>query len=310
MDTDSISQTIDDLSAGPWDEIAKIVITVILAVIISAIVSSLIRRTVNRAISRAHRLDVSQIRNIEDTSELSASLLENRVAQRATAIGTLARSTAVIVIWSIAVMMILSELGLNIGPLLASAGVLGVVLGFGAQTLVADYLAGISMTLEDQLGVGDVVDCGVVIGTVEEVALRYTRIRDFYGVVWYVRNGTMTYVANQSQGWTYAIVDIALPYDSDLDHVESIVNSEGQIMAADPNYDNILMDPPVYAGLEDARGDAVVVRVLAKAVPAQQYVAARLIRGRMKGALDAAGIHIPIAHMKLTDFPGQNAPKP
>jgi small conductance mechanosensitive channel len=195
----------------------------------------------------------------------------------------------------------MTEVGINVGPLLASAGVLGVVLGFGAQTLVADYLAGVSMALEDQLGVGDVVDCGVVLGTVEQVALRYTRIRDFLGVVWYVRNGTITYIANQSQGWTYAVVDFALDIDADLSKIREVVDAEGQRIAQDSSFDAVFMDPPVYAGLEEARGDAIVVRVMAKVVPDQQFIAARLLRERIKGALDKAGLHIPLAQMQIID---------
>ena len=190
---------------------------------------------------------------------------------------------------------------INIGPLLASAGILGVVLGFGAQTLVADYLAGISMTLEDQLGVGDVVDCGIVLGTVDEVALRYTRIRDFYGVLWYVRNGTIPFVANQSQGWTYAIVDIAMRYNADLANVRQVINEEGQHIALDSSYDTVFMDAPEYAGLQDVRGDAVVVRVMAKVLPDQQFVGARLLRERVKSALDNAGLHIPLTQMQIVD---------
>ena len=160
------------------------------------------------------------------------------------------------------------------------------------------------MTLEDQLGVGDVVDCGVVLGTVDEVALRYTRIRDFYGVLWYVRNGTITFIANQSQGWTYAIVDVGLNYNADLAQVRDVINEEGQRIAHDSSYDSIFMDPPAYAGLEEVRGDAVVVRVMAKVVPDQQFIGARLMRERVKSALDNAGLHIPLTQMQIVDGRG------
>jgi small conductance mechanosensitive channel len=308
MDLDSITNFIDEFNKGPWDAPFKIILIILISLAASSIAGRAIRRLVKHAVSNAHHVGHSQLRNLEDTQELSSTLLENRTSQRAYALGSLARSATIIFIWSVAVMMILSELGLNVGPLLASAGVLGVVLGFGAQTLVADYLAGVSMTLEDQLGVGDVVDCGVVLGTVEEVALRYTRIRDFYGVVWYVRNGTIAYIANQSQGWTYAVVDIALPYDADLTVVAHVINTAGEQMAADTSLDKVLLDTPVYAGLEEARGDAVVVRVMAKAVPEQQFVAARLIRERVKISLDRQGIHIPLNHITITEQQPPSAP--
>lgn len=304
MDWDSIADAFDSFLAGPWDVPFRIALIIIVAFITSRVATVSIRRVVNQATSKATKLDVSNLRNSNDAEGVSEQLLENRVSQRAHALGTLAHSIVVIAIWSVSIMMIMTELGLNVGPLLASAGVLGVVIGFGAQTLVADYLAGISMTLEDQLGVGDVVDCGVVLGTVEEVALRYTRLRDFYGVVWYVRNGTIAYVANQSQGWTYALVDLALDYDADLAKVRQVIDDEGQRIARDSSYDSVFMDPPAYAGLEEVRGDAVVVRVMAKVVPDQQFIAARLLRERVKSALDNAGLHIPLTQMQIVDDRG------
>ncbi len=304
MDWDSISKAIDSFRDGPWDVPFRVALIIIIALVASKVSTVAIDKVVLKVTSRSTKLQLSDLRNSRDPAEVSDHLLENRISQRAHALGTLARSAVVIIIWSVAIMTMMTELGLNVGPLLASAGVLGVVLGFGAQTLVADYLAGISMTLEDQLGVGDIIDCGVVLGTVEEVALRYTRIRDFFGVVWYVRNGTMNYIANQSQGWTYALVDLALDYDADLTKVREVIDAEGQLIALDASYDKVFMDPPIYAGLEAARGDAIVVRVMAKVVPDQQFVAARLLRERIKGALDNAGLHIPLTQIKIVEERG------
>ncbi|MDE1047621.1 MAG: mechanosensitive ion channel family protein [Candidatus Nanopelagicales bacterium] len=304
MDWDSIADAYDSFSAGSWDVPFRIVLIIVIALVATKVSTMAIRKLVAKATSRATKIHVADLRNLNDSEDVSDQLLENRVSQRAHALGTLGHSIAVIGIWSVSTMMIMAELGINVGPLLASAGILGVVLGFGAQTLVADYLAGISMTLEDQLGVGDVVDCGVVLGTVDEVALRYTRIRDFYGVLWYVRNGTIAYVANQSQGWTYAIVDVGLNYNADLAQVRDVINEEGQRIAHDSSYDSIFMDPPAYAGLEEVRGDAVVVRVMAKVVPDQQFIGARLMRERVKSALDNAGLHIPLTQMQIVDGRG------
>jgi small conductance mechanosensitive channel len=301
MDWNSFVDAVDSFRSGPWVVPLRILMIIIIALVATKVSTVAIRRIVAQAASKAGTLNVAKLRNSTDSEDVSEQLLDNRVSQRANALGTLCRSTAVIGIWAISIMMIMAELGINIGPLLASAGILGVVLGFGTQTLVADYLAGISMTLEDQLGVGDVVDCGIVLGTVDEVALRYTRIRDFYGVLWYVRNGTISFVANQSQGWTYAIVDIALKYDADLANVRQVINEEGQHIALDSSYDTVFMDPPEYAGLQEARGDAVVVRVMVKVVPDQQFVGARLLRERIKSALDNAGLHIPLTQMQIVD---------
>ncbi len=119
-----------------------------------------------------------------------------------------------------------------------------------------------------------------------------------------MRNGTITYIANQSQGWTYAVVDLALDYDADLAKVRQVIDDEGQRIAHDSSYDNVFMDPPVYAGLEEAHGGAIVVRVMAKVVPDQQFIAARLLRERVKNALDNAGLRIPLTQMKIVDERG------
>ena len=178
----------------------QILFILVSAVVIQLVLTWSIRRVVRRASERAKHERLAQMRMVTRTAELSDLLLNQRTEQRASAIGTLLRSVVAITVWTIAMLTILPLLGIDIAPLLASAGVIGVALGFGAQTLVKDYLSGIFMIIEDQYGVGDVVDVGPVIGTVEEVALRFTRLRDMSGVVWYVRNGEILRVANRSQG--------------------------------------------------------------------------------------------------------------
>lgn len=291
----------DALSGIPWDAPLRILLIVIVAFIAQTIAVRSIRAAVKRATQRATRLRPSHLRTLNDTSELSSALLEQRTVQRANAMGTLLRSAIIIVIWVIALMMILSTLGVDVGPLLASAGVLGVVIGFGAQTLVADYLAGISMTFEDQLGVGDVVDLGVTTGVVEEVALRYTRVRDFMGVVWYVRNGQIQYVANQSQGWIFTLVDIPVPLGTDIEHLTDVINAAGKEMISNHEFDNLIIDAPTAAGIEQMDGSQMVVRITAKAVPENQFAATRAVRAAMKQALDAAGIKIPVTTMRITE---------
>ena len=146
----------------------------------------------------------------------------------------------------------LEKLKAQVEPLemLASAGVAGVALGFGAQTLIKDFLAGIFIILEDQYGVGDVVDLGPAIGTVEEVDLRVTRLRDMGGVVWYVRNGEILRVANRSQGWTVATVDVPVAYDEYLEKVIVVIDRIGKEMLDDPAFSGMLLGAPQYAGVE------------------------------------------------------------
>lgn len=271
-------------------------IAFILAIALAAqlILVRIIRRLVRKTSDRAKRERLEQSRKATRTAELSEMLMSQRTEQRANAIGSLLTSVVTITIWAIALLTILPLLGIDIAPLLASAGVIGVALGFGAQTLVKDYLSGIFMIVEDQFGVGDVIDVGNVVGTVEEVALRYTRLRDMSGVVWYVRNGEILRVGNRSQGWTLAIVDIPVAYDENIDRVRELVDLVGVDMDEDPTYDDMLLSPPKFAGVESVSGEAVVVRIIAKAVPEKQVPLSRAIRERVKTAFDRAGVTVPV----------------
>lgn len=286
----------------------QVLFILVSALIIQLVLTWSIRRVVRRASERAKHERLAQMRMVTRTAELSDLLLNQRTEQRANAIGTLLRSVVAITVWTIALLTILPLLGIDIAPLLASAGVIGVALGFGAQTLVKDYLSGIFMIIEDQYGVGDVVDVGPVIGTVEEVALRFTRLRDMSGVVWYVRNGEILRVANRSQGWTLAIVDIPIAYNEDIDRVREIVDRVAVDMDEDPNYDELLLGKPTFAGVESVSGEAVVIRITAKAAPEQQVNVARTIRERMKLAFDRAGIVVPVLVRQLPNVPGSGNP--
>ena len=272
----------------------EIIATIIIALVLQKALGWIIRRVVLRTSERARRERLEQTRKVTRTAELSVILLTQRTEQRAAAIGSLLSSIIAITVWGVAIIVILESLSVDIAPLLASAGVIGVILGFGAQTLIKDYLSGIFIILEDQFGVGDIVDVGPVVGTVEEVSLRYTRLRDMSGVVWYVRNGEILRVANRSQGWTLAIVDIPVDYDSDLDRVRDLIEKVAIDMDEDPTYDDMLLGQPQFEGVESMSGDAVVVRVTAKAVPEMQVQLVRSIRERIKLSFDRAGIIVPV----------------
>jgi len=272
----------------------RILFILVLALAAQFLLVWLIRRFVRRATERAHRERLEQTKKVTRTADLSDLMMSQRTEQRANAIGSLLTSVTSVTIWAVAALTILPLLGIDIAPLLASAGVIGVALGFGAQTLVKDYLSGISMIIEDQFGVGDVIDVGDVVGTVEEVALRYTRLRDLSGIVWYVRNGEILRVGNRSQGWTLAVVDIPVAYNENIDRVRELVDLVGADMDEDPAYDDMLLSPPKFAGVESVSGEAVVVRIVAKAIPEKQIPLARAIRERVKTAFDRAGITVPV----------------
>ncbi|MDP4013707.1 MAG: mechanosensitive ion channel family protein [Candidatus Nanopelagicales bacterium] len=265
----------------------KIALILALAVLIQAGIALMIHHTV-------HKLIDSKPRTRSGRRPSSAFLLlKQRREQRAKAMGQLIRSVFSVFLWVVVVLMVLPLLGLDITPLLASAGVIGIALGFGAQTLVKDYLSGIFLILEDQYGVGDVVDLGQVVGTIDEVTLRVTRLRDGSGVVWYVRNGEILRVANRSQGWTQAVVDTPVSYDQDLGAVKSAIERVADEMSKDPDWADSLLDGLKYVGVESVTGDAVIVRAIARAAPDDQVALTRAIRERIKRAFDQDHIRIP-----------------
>ena len=201
------------------------------------------------------------------------------------------RSIASITIFSIASVVILGDLGINLAPLLASAGVVGIAIGFGAQSMVRDYLAGIFMLVEDQYGVGDVITIGDATGTVENVTLRVTRMRDVSGIVWHIRNGAIEQVGNESQGWARAVIDFPVPYEVDLAEIRSLLTDTADELWDDPVWRVVLLDPPEVWGAQEISSDEVTMRIVAKTAPLRQWEVERELRARVKAALDAAGIH-------------------
>ncbi|MEU5957217.1 mechanosensitive ion channel family protein [Streptomyces sp. NPDC047525] len=216
-----------------------------------------------------------------------------RRQQRARTIGSVLSSIVTIVIAVVTTAMILDQVGIALGPLLASAGVVGLAIGFGAQSLVADYLAGMLIMLEDQYGVGDSVDLGEAVGEVEHVGLRLTQIRDLNGGLWHIRNGEILRVRNDSQEWARAVLDISVAYESNLDTVYEVLERTGHDMRQDPQFKGVFLEDPSVWGVQSLDADGVVVRMAVKTVPLQQWSVTRELRRRAKEALDAAGIDIP-----------------
>ena len=218
-----------------------------------------------------------------------------RRTQRAETIGAVLRSIVTIVIWSIAVLTILETLGINLAPLIAGAGIAGVALGFGAQSLVRDFLSGMFMLMEDQFGVGDVVDTGVATGTVEGVSLRTTRLRDVDGVVWHIPNGTILRVGNKSQQWSRAVVDVPVAFEADTAVATDVIHDVAAGIWHEPEYASVILAEPSVLGVESLAPGRVVIRVVVRTQPQQQWRVERELRVRIKSALDAAGIALPSA---------------
>ena len=208
--------------------------------------------------------------------------------------GSLLKSVITGVLIAIIGTMILSEIGVNIAPIIASAGILGLALGFGAQSLVKDFLSGIFMIFEDQYGVGDVVDVGEASGTVEAVSLRVTRLRDLNGTVWYVPNGEIVRVGNMSQNWSRAVVDVTVGYDEDLARAQDVLRDVAHDMWQDDDFRNLIIEEPEVTGVEVFNPDSVTLRVLVKTAPMEQWGVARQLRQRIKARFDYEGINIPL----------------
>ncbi len=272
----------------------RVAIIIVCAVVFWALTVRAVNRVTRRLVVKAESDRLALQRQTRHTSDLAAAVMNQRRRARAEAIAALLRSAITFVIATITILLVLAQFEIDLTPLLASAGIVGVALSFGAQSLVKDYLSGIFIILEDQYGVGDLVDVGEAIGHVEDVTLRVTRLRDLTGIVWYVRNGEILRVANKSQGWTIAIVDIPVMYDEDLGRVRDVVERVADDMDADATFDGKLLGRLAYGGVESVSGEAVYVRMTAKVKPEEQVPTTRAIRERVKAAFDAAGIQVPV----------------
>jgi small conductance mechanosensitive channel len=215
-----------------------------------------------------------------------------RRVQRAKTMGSLLKSIVTGIVLAVVVTMALSEIGVNVAPIIASAGILGLAIGFGAQSLVSDFLSGIFMIFEDQYGVGDEVDLGEAVGTIEAVSLRVTRLRDVNGTVWYVRNGEILRVGNMSQNWARTVLDITVEYDEDLVAVRRVLQDVAHDLWDDEDFRGIVLEEPAVWGVQDLGLDGVTVRVALKTAPSQQWAVAREMRARIKNRFDIEGIAV------------------
>lgn len=214
-------------------------------------------------------------------------------AQRKKTLATVLTTAGLITIIAVTLMMVLDEIGLPLGPLLATAGVASLAIGFGAQTLVKDVISGIFILIEDQYAIGDVIAAGGVDGVVEQVNVRTTILRDLHGVVHIVPNGEIRVLSNKTKGWSRAVLEIGVSYREDPDRVIAILQDVGREIHADPVFGALLVEEPVVPGVERFDDSAVTIRMMAKTVPLKQWDLARELRRRIKHRFDAEGVEIP-----------------
>ncbi|MBM3672781.1 MAG: mechanosensitive ion channel family protein [Actinobacteria bacterium] len=254
----------------------RIAFVILLALIANWLLRRLIKRVARRVIVAPQIGPLSGVRRME------------RIETMSHVVG----SITTVVIFVITVFVVLGELGVDVGPLLAGAGVLGVALGFGAQSIVRDFLSGLFMVSEDQFGVGDVIDVGGVTGTVEGFTLRVTRLRDVAGNVWHVPNGSIPRVGNQSQQWARAVLDIAVAYDTDIPKALELMKTVADSMWHHDEWSDVILAEPEVWGVEAFVPEGPVIRTVVKTKPHEQWNVAREMRARVLEVFDEAGIQI------------------
>ncbi|MFC9431144.1 MULTISPECIES: mechanosensitive ion channel family protein [unclassified Streptomyces] len=271
-----------------WATWLSIGLRMTLILVIALVLRHVIRRALTKLIDRMNR----SVQTVEGTALGGLLVNAERRRQRSEAIGSVLRSVTSFLILGTAALMMLGALSINLAPLLASAGVAGVALGFGARNLVTDFLSGVFMILEDQYGVGDTIDAGVASGEVIEVGLRVTKLRGDNGEIWYVRNGEVKRIGNLSQGWATAAVDVMVRPTEDLERVRTVIQQVAEKLAKDDPWNERLWGPVEVLGLDSVLLDSVTVRVSAKTMPGQALRVERELRWRIKLAFDEAGIRI------------------
>lgn len=271
-----------------WSTWLSIGLRIVLILVIALVLRHVIRRALTKLIDRMNR----SVQSVEGTALGGLLVNAERRRQRSEAIGSVLRSVTSFLILGTAALMMLGALNINLAPLLASAGVAGVALGFGARNLVTDFLSGVFMILEDQYGVGDNIDAGVASGEVIEVGLRVTKLRGDNGEIWYVRNGEVKRIGNLSQGWATAGVDVMVRPSEDLDRVRAVLGRVTEKMAKDEVWGERLWGPVEILGLDSVLLDSMTVRLSAKTMPGQSLAVERELRWRIKRAFDEAGIRI------------------
>ncbi len=265
--------------------------------LINRIVGRGVKRTLRSLHAGAVRERLGAVRRRTPNALLDTEVTSLRAEQRITALTSVLRSVGSFVIFLIAGFLILGELGLNIAPLLAGAGIIGIALGFGAQSLVKDFLSGLFILVEDQFGVGDIVDLDQqTSGTVEAVSLRLTRLRSVDGTVWHVPNGEIRRVGNKSQLWSRALLDIDVSYDTDIEHAKQVIKAVADKLWEER--EDILEEPEVW-GVESLGPNSVVIRLVIKTRPSDQYDVSRELRQRLKAAFDEEGIEIPFPQQMI-----------
>ena len=270
------------------DRPLKVAIVIAVAFVANFLIHRAINRFVRRVQGEPAREALTQL--VEDQTPTDTQPLRLRRAQRAETVGALLRSVASIVIWVMACLPALGQLSIELGPLIAGASIAGVALSFGAQNLVRDFLAGVFVLLEDQYGVGDMIETEAATGRVEAVSLRSTQLRDLHGTLWHVPNGELKQVGNFSQGWSQAVLDVEVGEDADLDTTKRAIEKAARGLMDDPDLGPRIMDEPDVWGVERIGDGAVAMRLAVRTSPRARWRVERELRVRVKRALEKGNV--------------------
>ncbi|MET0235996.1 MAG: mechanosensitive ion channel family protein [Kibdelosporangium sp.] len=303
-DIGTLCRTVYEMTGNPWLSgtvgwLANAPLRILIILLVAFVVRFVARRTIDRLARGASNGKTPRIlRPLKERApQTIGALVSERRQQRAQTIGSVMKSLTSFLVWGLAFMLVLGEIGINLGPIIASAGIVGVALGFGAQNLVKDFLSGVFMMLEDQYGVGDIVDVGPATGTIESVGLRVTTLRDVNGTVWYVRNGEILRVGNSSQGFAVAVVDVQLGYSADIEAATEVIKRiVGDEVGSEPLSEDVL-EPADILGVDKVTPESITVRLTVKVRAGRQWAVQRALRARIIPALEEAGIEPPLGRL-------------
>lgn len=285
---------------GEW-VVAK-PITLLVVVIAAALIARLVRWSITRSMKRlmvtgeANSKRRKGLRRRTSNVLLSSGDSSLRMQARFGTLNDVFRSIGTALVWLVAIVVAFDVIGVSLGPIIATAGIAGVALGFGTQTMVRDFISGFFIVAEDQFGVGDTIDLGNgAKGIVERVTLRSTHLRDSEGTVWHVSNGQITRVANKSQEWARALIDVVLPYNADIDAVSAVMQEVADSLQTDPKWGADILERAELWGIQEFDADGVHVRLVIKTKPAAQFAVLRELRSRLKTTFDERGIDFAYA---------------
>ena len=303
---DDVQRSVEESASSGLEFLTGTGLRVAVIILVAIVLTFVARRLIQRfaqSIADGHTKRGVGTKGEKKPSNAADAAARTRRAQRSTTVGSLLKSIAAIVIWLLAVLMVLTELGFDLAPILASAGIAGIALGFGAQTLVKDYLAGFFIVIEDQYGIGDYIDAGEAEGTVEEVGLRITKLRGLDGTLWHVRNGEILRVGNYSLGFGTMLLDLPFPYDADEETVTTIINDAASALRELPQYDCVMLGAPEIMGVQGISGEAITVRITIKTKPGEQFGLGRAFRGEFKQQMAAHDMTVPWSQAVIRTMP-------